>query len=72
MDEKPKRGEEPYTLKTYPCPVCGGTHFTWGTPGSNGGVYFVPEGKLFGFGGGKGLMLRECNQCGNVLWFTKE
>jgi hypothetical protein len=44
MDEKPKhgekkkRGEVRYLAETYPCPVCGGTEFTWGVPSSYWGV----------------------------------
>jgi hypothetical protein len=58
-------------LSTYPCPVCDGVDFEWGTPGSEGGVYFVPEGGLFGFGSGQGLWARKCLNCGNVLLFIK-
>jgi len=58
-------------LSTYPCPVCDGVDFEWGTPGSEGGVYFVPDGNIFGFGGGQGLWARKCLTCGNVLLFVK-
>lgn len=54
-----------------PCPICSGSHYEWGTPGSSNGVYYVPPGGIFGFGGGEGLWARKCLSCGNVQLFSK-
>ena len=70
MEEKPKRtpSRDPQTI---PCPICGEKAYEWGTPGSQGGVYFLPQGAMYGFGGGEGLIARKCLSCGNVQFFIK-
>jgi hypothetical protein len=70
-EEKPKRKPK-YDPNTIPCPVCGETDYEWGTPGSDGGVYYLPQGAIFGFGGGEGLAARKCLACGNMQLFIKE
>jgi hypothetical protein len=67
-DAKPKRGLNPQTA---PCPICHATDYEWGKPGSEGGLYFVPEGTWFGFGQGEPLRLRKCLSCGNVQIFLR-
>ena len=71
MDEAPKpiRKHDPNTI---PCLICGETNYEWGTPGSDGGVYYVPQGGIFGFGSGQGLVARKCLSCGNMQLFIKE
>lgn len=70
LDENPERTpkQDPNSL---PCPICGETRYEWGTPGSEGGVYFVPDGSIYGFGGGEGLAARKCLSCGNMQLFIK-
>jgi len=70
LDEKPKRGESSHSPTIYPCPVCGGKSFTWGKPITPYGLVFRGDNAGF-FERGKQFLVRECNQCGNVLWFTK-
>ncbi len=54
-----------------PCPICSDSNYEWGTPGSSNGLYYVPPGGIFGFGGGEGLWARKCLSCGNVQLFSK-
>lgn len=57
----------------FPCPVCGSTDFTWGealTPQVGGLLRFKTKQDGF-FKGGRLIKARECNQCGNVLLFTR-
>lgn len=68
MEEKKKRTE--HSEYIYPCPVCGNNRqFTWGIPISNGQVRFKPDENLFN---SEGLKMRKCNQCGNILMFSKK
>lgn len=53
------------------CLICGATQYTWGKLGSSGGVYFLEQGTIFGFGMGQPLEARKCNICGNVQIFSK-
>jgi ribosomal protein S27E len=69
-DEKPKRTPE-NAFRNAPCVMCGEQEYVWGHPGSQGGVYFVPEGTSFGFGQGQGLVARKCMRCGNVQLFIR-
>jgi predicted nucleic-acid-binding Zn-ribbon protein len=69
-DEKPKRTPES-AARHAPCPLCGAQDYEWGHPGSQGGVYYVPEGVMFGLGQGEALALRKCIKCGNVQIFIK-
>lgn len=69
-EEKPKRssGGNRYA----PCPICGEQEYDWGHPGSQGGVYYLPENASFGFGMGEALAARKCLQCGNVQLFIRD
>lgn len=69
-DEKPKRSPE--SANRYaPCPICGEQEYDWGHPGSNGGVYYLPENASFGWGMGEALVARKCLQCGNIQLFIR-
>lgn len=70
-EEKPKRGM-PTTDREAACLICSGTHYEWGKGGSEGGLYFLPEGAIFGFGMGEHLAARKCLNCGNVQWFIRD
>lgn len=68
--EKPKRHYN-QDLREGACLICGEHGYEWGYPGSQGGVYFLPEGAIFGFGLGEALIARKCLGCGNVQLFVK-
>ncbi|MCU0498893.1 MAG: hypothetical protein MUF87_16195 [Anaerolineae bacterium] len=68
--EKPKRTYAEDSRANL-CLFCGGDEYEWGHPGSQGGVYFLPQGAIFGFGLGEALDARKCLGCGNVQLFTK-
>jgi len=70
MEEKPKNLESD-PRETTPCHICGSTRYEWGHPGSQGGVYFMPQGAIHGWGGGQPLEARKCLRCGNVQIFIK-
>ncbi len=71
MPEKKKRGEG-HPADSYPCPVCGGTDFTWGRSfGYGGWVLAFKAYESRWYQSGKRTEARECNTCGNVLLFTK-
>jgi hypothetical protein len=56
-----------------PCPVCGGTSYTWGrTVGESPSQYVYFRADKGAWGDGKRMYARECNQCGNVQLFTRE
>jgi hypothetical protein len=65
-----KKQEDPHPADLQPCPVCGGREFTWGKPIAYGALVFKGDNTGY-FGQRKLLLMRECNNCGNVLWFTK-
>jgi hypothetical protein len=67
--EKPKRSDRP-NPRNAPCPICGGTHFEWGSARANGGVVYLKEGDWFGFGLGETVYARKCLDCRNVQLFT--
>lgn len=70
-DEKPKRGA--YTSpREATCPICGAAQYEWGRPGSEGGLFFLPEGAIFGLGMGERLSARKCRECGNVQFFVRD
>lgn len=69
-DEKPKRTPY-YGPENTPCPICGEVNYEWGKMGSQGGLYYLPEGAWFGFGMGEPLRARKCLRCGNVQVFLK-
>jgi hypothetical protein len=71
MAQKKKRGEG-HPADAYPCPVCGGTEFTWGKTYGYAGASFVfkPESSRW-YQSGRRTEARECSQCGNVLLFTR-
>lgn len=57
----------------FSCPICGATDFTWGevlTPQIGGLLRFKTKMDGF-FRGGRLIKARECNQCGNVMLFTR-
>jgi hypothetical protein len=69
-DEKPKRGiNDP---RDAACQVCGVANYEWGKPGTEGGLYFLPEGAIFGFGMGERLAARKCLNCGNIQFFIRD
>jgi hypothetical protein len=70
-DEKPKRGLESDSREA-PCHICSSTSYEWGKPGSEGGVYYLQEGSIFGFGMGEPLAARKCLRCGNVQLFIRD
>ncbi len=72
MTDKPKRKRSLFfdDPDDNPCPICGESYFRWGTPTSNGGVYFSTSGHGF-LGKNEGLRARVCDICGNVQLFLK-
>jgi hypothetical protein len=57
--------------KESPCPICGGTRFTWGKPLGKTYTRFRPaDAGLLSWG--EPMEARKCNNCGNVQLFTKE
>lgn len=57
----------------FPCPVCGGGSYTWGTLSAQG-INFTPEdasaiAKFFRYG--VQLRARRCDLCGNVQIFAR-
>jgi hypothetical protein len=70
-EEKPKRGI-PTSNREAPCSICNGRDYEWGKPGSEGGLYYLPEGAVFGFGMGERLGARKCLSCGNVQLFIRD
>ena len=66
------RNSDTNDLQNKPCPVCSGTQYEWGTPGTSDGLYYIAPGSVFGFGGGEGLWARKCMTCGNVQLFSKQ
>lgn len=70
MSEQPERSERA-NARHGACQVCGGTSYQWGHPGSDGGVYFLPEDAMFGWGSGEALVARKCLECGSVQLFLK-
>jgi hypothetical protein len=74
MADKPKRKRDQARVDpdTFPCPVCGGTDFTWGKTYGYAGASFVFKSESSRwYQSGKRTDARECNRCGNVLLFTK-
>ena len=71
MDKKSNLKSK-HALQKTPCHICGETKYEWGRPGSTGGVYFLPQGTMFGFCSGEGLFARKCLSCGNMQLFIKE
>jgi hypothetical protein len=72
-NEKPKRGfggGDP--REEAACPICGGTSYEWGKPGSDGGLYYLPQGAIYGFGMGEPLAARKCLSCGNLQIFIRD
>ncbi len=55
-----------------PCPLCGGTTFTWGRLTAQGGTYFRADGESFldAFFQIPGTIdARACTSCGNIQLF---
>ena len=55
-----------------PCPLCGGTTFTWGRLAPQGGTYFRAAGESFFealFKHPGVVDARACNACGNIQLF---
>ncbi len=58
-----------------PCPLCGGTTFTWGRLTAKGGTFFRAEGESFLdalFKIPSGIEARACTGCGNIQLFLSE
>ena len=56
-----------------PCPLCGGSSFTWGrTVGQGPSEYIYFRAESGSWGDGKRMYARECDTCGNVQLFTKQ
>ena len=54
-----------------PCPLCNGTHFTYGETRPKQGLKFPDSGFWASVGfGGDNISARRCNGCGNVQLFT--
>lgn len=69
--------ERDESLQQNPCPICGGEAFRWGgvSMGNVHGPLFNEDTKSQGFFDQPRrikLLARECSQCGNVQWFTRE
>jgi hypothetical protein len=73
MSDQPRPSED---KQSAPCPLCAGTNFRWGKVGTgSSGTRFIEdevgEG-WFATPRNAPLVARECSDCGNVQWFTKE
>lgn len=66
LEEKRKSG--------LPCPICGGTSFSWGDLTAQGLIYKAEDASFFDnlgklFAGLNSLPTRVCNDCGNFQLF---
>ena len=73
MEDLTPKNSPSLDLIRKPCPVCGGTAYTWGrTVGESPSQYVYFRADKGAWGDGKRMYARECNQCGNVQMFTRE
>ena len=55
-----------------PCPICGGTDFTWGNLSDASYIRFTKSGfKSFWGIGRKKIAARRCDTCGHLQLFTE-
>jgi endogenous inhibitor of DNA gyrase (YacG/DUF329 family) len=55
-----------------PCPICGGTAFSWGALSAQGDdLFFYDHSQQRMMVKGEETRTRRCNTCGNVVIFTR-
>ena len=54
-----------------PCPICGGTSYTWGILYANG-IIFQPGNPSMLVTNGARQLTRLCNDCGNLQLFKEQ